>query len=235
MKVIILCGGLGTRLAEETKTKPKPMVKIGNKPIIWHLIKYYQYYGFNDFLLATGYKSNILKSFFKKNKIKSSNINLVYTGKDSLTGGRLLRLKKYVQDENFLLTYGDGLSNINLKKLINFHIKNKSIATLTAVRPPVRFGEISISSKGKVKEFKEKPQATSNWINGGFFVMNKKIFDYIKNDKTILERYTLEKLVKNKKLSAYKHFSFWQCMDTMRDKIYLNKLWKENKTPWKKW
>ena len=211
------------------------MVKIVNKPIIWHLIKYYQYYGFNDFILATGYKSNILKSFFKKNKIKSSNINLVYTGKDSLTGGRLLRLKKYVQDENFLLTYGDGLSNINLKKLINFHSKNKSIATLTAVRPPVRFGEISISSKGKVKEFKEKPQATSNWINGGFFVMNKKIFDYIKNDKTILERYTLEKLVKNKKLSAYKHFSFWQCMDTMRDKIYLNKLWKENKTPWKKW
>ena len=235
MKVIILCGGLGTRLVEETKTKPKPMVKIGNKPIIWHLIKYYQYYGFNDFILATGYKSNILKDFFQNTKIKSSKINLIYTGKDSLTGGRLLRLKKYINDENFLLTYGDGLSNVNLRKLVNFHNRNKSIATLTAVRPPVRFGEISISSKGNVKEFKEKPQASSNWINGGFFVMNKKIFNYLKNDKTILERYTLEKLVKNKKLSAYKHFSFWQCMDTMRDKIYLNKLWKENKTPWKKW
>ncbi len=235
MKVIILCGGLGSRLAEETRSKPKPMVKIGTKPIIWHLIKYYQHFGFNDFILATGYKSYVLKEFFNKYKIKSAKINLVYTGKDSLTGGRLLRLKKFIDDDNFHLTYGDGLSNVNLKKLVSFHKKSNSIATLTSVRPPVRFGEIKLSSTGKVKEFNEKPQASSNWINGGFFVMNKKIFNYIKNDQTILERYTLEKLVQNKKLSAFKHFSFWQCMDTMRDKIYLNKLWKENKTPWKKW
>ena len=235
MKVIILCGGLGSRLAEETRSKPKPMVKIGTKPIIWHLIKYYQHFGFNDFILATGYKSYVLKEFFNKYKIKSAKINLVYTGKDSLTGGRLLRLKKFIDDDNFHLTYGDGLSNVNLKKLVSFHKKSNSIATLTSVRPPVRFGEIKLSSTGKVKEFNEKPQASSNWINGGFFVMNKKIFNYIKNDQTILERYTLEKLVQNKKLSAFKHFSFWQCMDTMRDKIYLNKLWKENKTPRKKW
>ena len=170
MKVIILCGGLGSRLAEETKTKPKPMVRIGTKPIIWHLIKYYQHFGFNDFILATGYKSNVLKEFFKKNIIKSAKINLVYTGKDSLTGGRLLRLKKFIEDDNFHLTYGDGLSNVNLKKLISFHKKSNSIATLTAVRPPVRFGEIKLSSKGKVKEFNEKPQASSNWINGGFLL-----------------------------------------------------------------
>ena len=144
-------------------------------------------------------------------------------------------MKKFIKDnENFMFTYGDGVSSVNIKKLEKFHLKKNKIVTVTAVRPPARFGEITI--KGNlVSKFKEKPQATSNWINGGFFVMNKKIFDYIKNDKTILERYTLEKLVKNKKLSAYKHFSFWQCMDTMRDKIYLNKLWKENKTPWKKW
>lgn len=235
MKVIILCGGLGTRLAEETKTKPKPMVKIGRKPIIWHLIKYYQFYGFNEFILATGYKSQVLGDYFKKNKIKNSEIKLIYTGNETLTGGRLLRLKKFLKDDDFLLTYGDGLSNVNLKKLISFHYKNKSIATLTAVRPPVRFGELKLSLSGKIKEFKEKPQASSSWINGGFFVMNKNIFKYLKNDKTVLEKYALEKLSKQNKLSAYKHFSFWQCMDTMRDKIYLNKLWKEKKTPWKKW
>ena len=235
MKVVILCGGLGTRLSEETKTKPKPMVKIGTKPIIWHLIKYFQYYGFNDFLLATGYKSNILKKYFENSKIKNSTIKLVYTGKNTLTGGRILRLKKFIKEDEFLMTYGDGLSNINLKKLISFHYQSKSIATLSAVRPPVRFGEIYISKKGKINKFKEKPQSSKNWINGGFFVMNKNIFNYLKNDKTILERQPLETLAKQKKLSGYKHFSFWQCMDTMRDKIYLNKLWKENKSPWKKW
>ena len=235
MKVVILCGGLGTRLSEETKTKPKPMVNVGSKPIIWHLIKYYQFYGFNDFLLATGYKSNVLKKFFENTKIKKSNIKLVYTGKDTLTGGRILRLRKLIKDEEFLMTYGDGLSNVNLKKLISFHRDSKSIVTLTAVRPPVRFGEITLSSKGKISQFKEKPQSSKNWINGGFFVMNKVIFDYIKNDKTIFEKQPLETLARNKKLSGYKHFSFWQCMDTMRDKNYLNKLWKENRSPWKKW
>ena len=199
MKVVILCGGLGTRLSEETKTKPKPMVKVGSKPIIWHLIKYYQYYGFNDFLLATGYKSNVLKKYFENTKIKKSNIKLVYTGKETLTGGRLLRLKKLINDDEFLMTYGDGLSNVNLKKLISFHRDSKSIVTLTAVRPPVRFGEITLSLKGKINQFKEKPQSSKNWINGGFFVMNKLIFDYIKNDKTILEKKPLETLARKKK------------------------------------
>ena len=235
MKVVILCGGLGTRLSEETKTKPKPMVKIGSKPIIWHLIKYFQYYGFNDFLLATGYKSNVIKKYFENTNIKNTNIKLIYTGKDTLTGGRILRLKKYIKDDEFLMTYGDGLSNINLKKLISYHRKSKSIVTLSAVRPPVRFGEIKISNDGKVKQFKEKPQASQNWINGGFFIMNKEIFNYLKNDKTILERQPLENLTKKKKLSGFKHYSFWQCMDTMRDKNYLNKLWREHKSPWKKW
>ncbi len=235
MKVVILCGGLGTRLSEETKTKPKPMVKIGSKPIIWHLIKYFQYYGFNDFLLATGYKSNVIKKYFENTNIKNTNIKLIYTGKDTLTGGRILRLKKFIKDDEFLMTYGDGLSNINLKKLISHHRKSKSIVTLSAVRPPVRFGEIKISNDGKVKQFKEKPQASQNWINGGFFIMNKEIFNYLKNDKTILERQPLENLTKKKKLSGFKHYSFWQCMDTMRDKNYLNKLWREHKSPWKKW
>ena len=180
MKVIILCGGLGTRLSEETKTKPKPMVKIGTQPIIWHLIKYYQSYGFNDFILATGYKSNEIKKYFENIKIKNLNIQLVYTGKNTLTGGRILRLKKYIFDDEFLMTYGDGLSNINLKKLVSFHRSRKSVVTLTAVRPPVRFGEIKISNKGIVNEFKEKPQSSKNWINGGFFVMNKDIFNYLK-------------------------------------------------------
>tara|TARA_B100001057_G_scaffold487231_1_gene569630 strand:- start:310 stop:1017 length:708 start_codon:yes stop_codon:yes gene_type:complete len=235
MKVVILCGGLGTRLSEETQTKPKPMVKIGSKPIIWHLIKYYQYFGFNNFILATGYKSNVIKKYFENTKIKNSNIKLVYTGKDTLTGGRILRLKKFITDDEFLMTYGDGLSNINLKQLISFHHRTKSVATLTAVRPPVRFGEIKILNNGKVDQFKEKPQASKNWINGGFFIMNKGIFNYLENDKTILERQPLETLAKQKKLSGYRHFSFWQCMDTMRDKNYLNKLWKSNKSPWKKW
>lgn len=235
MKVVILCGGLGTRLSEETRTKPKPMVKIGSKPIIWHLIKYFQYYGFNDFLLATGYKSNVIKKYFENTNIQNSTIKLIYTGKDTLTGGRILRLKKFIKDNEFLMTYGDGLSNINLKKLISYHRNSKSIVTLSAVRPPVRFGEIRISNNGKINQFKEKPQASQNWINGGFFIMNKEIFNYLKNDKTILEREPLENLAKKKKLSGFKHYSFWQCMDTMRDKNYLNKLWKERKSPWKKW
>ena len=235
MKVIILCGGLGTRLAEETKTKPKPMVLIGNKPIIWHIIKYYNSFGFKDFILATGYKHKVLEEYFNKNKIKNCNIRLIFTGNKTLTGGRILRLKNFIKDDNFLLTYGDGLSNVNLKKLISLHTKKKGVATLTAVRPPVRFGELKISSGCMIKNFKEKPQHSNNWINGGYFVMNKKIFEFIKNDNTILERFSLQTLSKKRKLFALKHFSFWQCMDTMRDKIFLNKIWKTKKAPWKIW
>ena len=235
MKVVILCGGLGTRLAEETRTKPKPMVYIGHKPIIWHLIKYYYSYGYNDFILATGYKSKIINNFFKKNKIKGCNIFLKYTGKETLTGGRLLRLQKYLGNDDFLLTYGDGLSNINIKKLIKFHKKNKAIVTVSAVRPPVRFGELSISKNDTVYAFKEKPQSGKNWINGGFFVVKSHIFNYLKNDKTVLERTPLASLAVKKKLKAFKHYSFWQCMDTMRDKILLNKLWNQGLAKWKRW
>jgi glucose-1-phosphate cytidylyltransferase len=235
MKVVILCGGLGTRLAEETRIKPKPMVHIGHKPIIWHLIKYYYSYGYNDFILATGYKSEIINNFFKKNKIKGCNIFLKYTGKKTLTGGRILRLQKYLGNDDFLLTYGDGLSNINIKKLIKFHKKNKAIVTVSAVRPPVRFGELSISKNGTVYAFKEKPQSGKNWINGGFFVVKSHIFNYLKNDKTVLERTPLATLSEQKKLKAFKHYSFWQCMDTMRDKILLNKLWNQGLAKWKRW
>ncbi len=235
MKVLILCGGLGTRLAEETALKPKPMVKIGQKPILWHLIKYFKFYGLNDFILATGYKSNIIKNYFKKNIIKNCNVKVCFTGKDTLTGGRLLRLKKIIGDNDFIATYGDGVSNVNIRKLIKFHKKHNGIVTLTAVRPPVRFGEIKISGKSRVLSFKEKPQATQNWINGGFFIMRKDVFKYIKDDKTILEKKPFEKLVKNKKLYAYKHYKFWQCMDTLREKKYLNKIWLNGNAPWKKW
>jgi len=228
MKVVILCGGLGSRLAEETKLIPKPMVKIGKVPIVQHIINFYESYGFQDFILATGYKKEFLERYFKKNK----RIKCVFTGKNTLTGGRLLRLKNYLsKDENFFLTYGDGLSNQNLKNLIKFHIKHKKIATLTAVRPTARFGELKIL-KNKVKKFQEKPQLKDNWINGGFFIFNKKIFNYISGDKMMLEREPFLKLTKQNELMAFKHYGFWQCMDTMRDKNVLSKLWKEKKAPW---
>ncbi len=235
MKVLILCGGLGTRLAEETVLKPKPMIKIGQKPILWHLIKYFKFYGFNDFILATGYKSSIIKNYFKNNKIKNCNVNVCFTGKNTLTGGRILRLKKIIGDNDFIATYGDGVSDVNLKKLVKFHKQHNGIVTLTAVRPPVRFGEVKISASDKVFDFKEKPQATQNWINGGFFIMSKGVFKFIKDDYTILEKKTFEKLTKNKKLYAYKHYKFWQCMDTLREKKYLNKIWSNGNAPWKKW
>mgnify|MGYP001410670661 CR=1 FL=1 len=231
MKAIVLCGGKGSRLAEETKLIPKPMVKIGGIPIIIHIIKYLKFYGFNEILLATGYKSEIIDNYFKKNKIK--NIKSVYTGKESLTGGRLLRLKKYLKkEENFFLTYGDGLTNLNLNKLIKFHLKNGKIATVTAVHPPVRFGELELKGDS-VKVFSEKRQIRNSWISGGFFIFNKKIFKYLKNDKTILETIPMQKLTKSKNLNAFKHNGFWQCMDTLREKKLLEEMWKKNKAPWK--
>ena len=188
MKVVILCGGYGTRLAEETKIRPKPMVKIGKLPILIHLMNYYSSFGYNEFILALGYKGDYIKKFFKDYKKKKFQITLVDTGKGSLTGGRLLRLKKYLTNEkSFMVTYGDGLSNIDIDRLNEFHKKHRKIASLSAVRPPARFGELFIK-KEVVSEFKEKPQTSENWINGGFFVFNKEIFDYLKNDKTILER-----------------------------------------------
>tara|TARA_Y100000992_G_scaffold102693_1_gene66773 strand:+ start:1020 stop:1727 length:708 start_codon:yes stop_codon:yes gene_type:complete len=233
MKIVILCGGLGSRLSEETRLKPKPMVKIGNMPILMHIIKSYEKYGFNEFFLALGYKGYVIKKYFSKLKSKSK-FHLINTGAKTLTGGRLLRLKKYFKDnENFMLTYGDGLSGQNIKKLVNFHKKNKKIATMTVVRPPVRFGEVKIQSN-LIKQFKEKPQISSSWINGGFFVLNSKIFKLIKNDQIMLEREPLEKLSKMKQLCGFKHHGFWQCMDTLREKKFLEEIFKKKKkkSPW---
>ena len=230
MKVVILCGGMGSRLAEETKLVPKPMVKIGKLPIIEHIIKIYQFYGFNKFLLATGYKSNVIKTYFKNRK----NVQCINTGKATLTGGRLLRLKKFFKKkENFMLTYGDGLTNQNIKKLFNFHLKHKRIGTMTVVKPPARFGEVFLKGN-KIVKFEEKTQLNKNWINGGFFIFNYKIFSFINGDKTMLERKPLDKLVSLNQLMAFRHIGFWQCMDTMRDKNILIKLLKLNKAPWVK-
>ena len=230
MKTVILCGGYGTRLSEETIIKPKPMVKIGDKPILEHIMNIYKYYGYNQFVLALGYKSEYIKKFYKNKK----NIELVYTGKDTKTGGRLLRLKNYLKNEKtFMLTYGDGVSNINIKKAVRFHMNHGKIATITAVRPPVRFGELKIS-RNKVKSFKEKPQVGQGWINGGFFIFNNKVLNFIKDDQTMLEKEPLEKLTKTGQLMAFEHKGFWKCMDTMRDKILLNKLCKEGNALWEK-
>ena len=230
MKIVILCGGKGTRLAEETIIKPKPMVKIGNLPIIIHIMEIFKNQGFDEFILALGYKGDLIKKYFKD---KDYNVKLVDTGKETLTGGRLLKLKNILKDDKFFLTYGDGVADIDLKKLLKFHIKHKKKATVTAVRPPARFGEIYIE-QNKVKKFQEKPQTSSAWINGGFFIFEKEIFKYLKNSKTILEREPLEMLSNKGDLMAFKSLKFWQCMDTMRDKDLLNKIWKNKKAPWKK-
>ncbi len=221
MKVVILAGGKGSRLSELTKKIPKPMVKINNKPIIVHIMDHFVKYGFKDFIVAAGFKSKIIKNFFDK-KHKDRKIEVIDTGLNTLTGGRIKRLQKYLNDKNFFLTYGDGVSNVNLKKLLNFHIKKKGIATLTAVRPPARFGAIKIKNN-KVTVFREKSNLDVGWINGGFFIFEPEIFEFLKTDKTILEEYPLKELGKRRKLFAYKHKSFWQCMDTIRDKEILER------------
>ena len=222
MKVVILAGGYGSRLSEYTKTIPKPMVKVLGKPIIRRIIDHYIFHGLYEFYIALGYKGYELKKYFLKQKLpKNIKINLINTGKNTMTGGRLKRLKPFLKD-TFLMTYGDGLSNINLNKLIRFHKKNKKLFTLTAVRPPARFGAIKI--KGTyVNYFKEKNNLDEGWINGGFFVIEPKFFKYLKNDQTFLEREPFEKLTKKKELVAFKHKGFWQCMDTLRDKEILEK------------
>ena len=226
MKVIILAGGLGTRLSELTKKIPKPMVKINKLPIIIYIINHYLKYGFKEFIIASGYKSNFIKNFFKKN-LKKINIKVINTGLNTMTGGRVKRLEQEIGNKTFLLTYGDGISNVDIDKLINFHKKNNFLCTLTAVRPPARFGAIKIDGK-LVNYFKEKSKLDEGWINGGFFVCEPSILKFIKNDKTFLEKEPLSKLSKKKKLGAYKHYGFWQCMDTLRDKIILEKSLKQN-------
>ena len=234
MKVVVLAGGRGTRISEYTKEIPKPMIRIGNKPILSHIIKIFQSYNFNEIIIAAGYKKKIIENFYK-NKKNFSNIKVVDTGKNTMTGGRLLRLKKFFnKNEIFFMTYGDGLSNINLEKLKKFHESHNKLATVTAVRPPVRFGELYVGNNNIVKKFEEKPQLKSGWINGGFFVLNSKVFDYIKNDKTLFEREPMEKLANNKNLIAYKHKDFWKCVDTLKDKIYLEEILKKNRKIWMK-
>ena len=221
MKVVILAGGKGTRLLEFTKKIPKPMVPVKKKPILIHIMSHYAKYGFKNFIIATGFKHEIIKNFFKK-KISNWDIQIINTGLNSMTGGRVRRLKKIIGEEKFFLTYGDGISNVNLKRLLNFHNSSKAAATLTAVRPPARFGAIKIKGRN-VSVFREKSSLDTGWINGGFFVFEPQIFKYLKSDKTILEKEPLTTLGKKKKLYAFKHNGFWQCMDTLRDKELLDK------------
>ena len=256
MKVVILAGGLGTRLSEETNLKPKPMVEIGGKPIIWHILKMYSHYGHNDFIICCGYKGYVIKEYFanyslhqsdvtfdlntnelKVHKDRSENwkVTLVDTGYETMTGGRLARLKEYLKDEKyFAFTYGDGVANINVDELEKFHISHSKQATITAVYPPGRFGALKINNN-VVENFEEKPRGDGALINGGFFILSPEVLTKIKNDETIWEQEPLKSLASSKQLMAYVHNGFWQSMDTLRDKNYLNKLWNENKAPWKIW
>ena len=255
MKVVILAGGLGTRISEETHLKPKPMIEIGGMPILWHIMKIYSSYDINEFVICCGYKGYLIKEYFanyslhmsdvtfdmKKNDIQIHHksvepwtVTLVDTGIETMTGGRLKRIKEYVQNDTFCFTYGDCVGNIDIKDLIKFHKNEKTIATITAVQPPGRFGVLDIQ-KNKISFFKEKPAGDGNWINGGFFVLEPSVFDYIEDDSTIWEREPLENLSNDGRLSAYKHDGFWHPLDTLRDKNYLQKLWEDGKAPWKLW
>jgi len=234
MKLVVFAGGLGTRISEESDYIPKPMIKIGKKPILWHIIKYYSVFGFSEFIICGGYKVDVIKKYFKNfTKTTQWSIKILNTGKKSNTGERLRRVKKYIND-TFCLTYGDGLSNVDISKLIQFHKKNKSIVTLTTVKPTPHFGKVVI--KGcKVTKFLEKDKKKESWISGGFFVCEKKIFKYLNKKNSIFESHALPFLAQRKKLCAYKHKDFWYCMDTLRDKRHLNNLWFYKRAPWKIW
>ncbi len=255
MKIVILAGGLGTRLAEETEIIPKPMVEIGDRPILWHIMKIYAHYGFKDFYIALGYKGDYIKRYFLEyynlnssmtinlrdghvdvhdNTAEDWTIHLMDTGLDTMTAGRVKRLEPWLNNETFMVTYGDGVGNIDIKELLEFHKSHKCLATVTAVRPPARFGGLMF--KGDlVEQFTEKPQAGEGWINGGFLVLEPKIFDYLKGDDQLLEVALLEQLASEGQLAAYRHYDFWQCMDTLRDKYRLKDLWDSGKPPWKVW
>ena len=233
MKAVILAGGYGTRISEESYLKPKPMIEIGGKPILWHILKTYSKYDINEFVICCGYKGEQIKEYFSKLDSTSWDIQLVDTGLDTLTGGRLKRIQDHI-DDTFCVTYGDGLSDIDISRLISFHKEKKILATLTAIHPPERFGVLNISGD-YVTEFHEKHSGMDSWINGGFFVFEPGIFDYLQDDLTILEKTPLETLAKEKKLAAFKHNGFWYPMDTQRDKKHLENLWSSNNAPWKIW
>lgn len=255
MKVVILAGGMGTRLSEETVLKPKPMVEIGNRPILWHIMKIYSHYGFNDFVICLGYKGYVIKEFFSnylmhisdvtfdlrsgkmeayQNEVEPWRITLVDTGESTMTGGRIKRVEKLVGDSTFLLTYGDGVTDVNISDLVSFHRSMERSATVTAVRPPGRFGALEVGD-GMVTSFREKPLGDGYYINGGFFVLEPEVFDYIEGDATIWERDPLESLTRDGQLACYKHDGFWYAMDTMREKKHLEALWSSGVAPWKKW
>jgi glucose-1-phosphate cytidylyltransferase len=257
VKVVILAGGYGTRIAEETDLKPKPMVEIGGKPILWHIMKIYSHYGFNDFVILLGYKGYYIKEYFanyflhqsditidlKTNDIKVHNntsepwrVTLIDTGLDTMTGGRIKRAQKYIGDDDFLLTYGDGVSDVDIQKTVEFHKNHGKTITVTAIQPEARFGNLQIKNDMSVQNFVEKPKTETGWINGGFFVCSKRVFDYVNEDEgCIFEQQPLQKLALDGEMSAYKHSGFWQPMDTLRDNQKLNKLWKEDRAPWKIW
>ena len=257
MKVVLLAGGYGTRISEESQFKPKPMIEIGSMPILWHIMKLYSSYGFNEFVICAGYKQHVIKEWFADYFLHTSDITfdftqddkiivhnkraekwkvtVVDTGLNTMTGGRLKRIKSFLDDEPFFMTYGDGVSNVNLKELLEFHKSHGKMATLTAVKPESRFGVLDISENNQINAFREKIEVDSGYINTGFMVLDPKVLDYIEDDSIMFEREPLEFLAENENLMCYKHDGFWQCMDTLRDKQKLEKLWTENKAPWKVW
>lgn len=258
MKVLILAGGLGTRLSEETRLIPKPMVEIGGKPILWHIMKIYSHYGFNDFVILTGYKSHVIKDYFvnyyqqysditvdmlnnsveiHRTQTEPWKVTMLYTGEKTMTGSRIKKAQKYVGNERFLLTYGDGVSNVDITKLIDSHERSKKYLTLTAVRPSGKFGALDIQDDGTIKSFTEKPQGDGNWINGGFMVCEPEVFDYIKPDTNdvVFEREPLENLATDGKLNSYKHYDFWYPMDTLHGKNQLTDMWQSENAPWAIW
>lgn len=257
MKVVLLAGGFGTRISEESMIKPKPMIEIGGQPILWHIMKEYSHYGFNEFIICAGYKQHVIKEYFanyylhrsdisfdfaEENAMKVHNnvaepwkVTIVDTGLNTLTGGRIKRIKDYVGNETFLLTYGDGVCDVNMNKLVEFHKEQKKIATITAIQPGGRFGGLKINNENVIEKFAEKAKSDGGWINGGYMVLEPEVFDYIDGDSTTFEKEPLESLSQEGQLVAYKYDGFWQCMDTMRDKEYLEGLLADNKAPWKVW